>query len=150
MKNTTFVDHVIDLMSPLGPIRCRAMMGGHTIFWEDLSIALIVHDRLYLKVDAETKERFEAAGGEPFTYHRKDGQPCSMSYWTPPDEALDDVEALRPWAAAALGAAARSKKPKKQAAAPKRAAAKAAPVKRAAPVKKAAAKKTSRGKVAPG
>lgn len=88
------------------------MMGGTTIFCGDLAVALIVDDRLYLKVDAETKERFAAAGGEPFSYEHH-GKTVAMSYWTPPDETLEDPEAMRPWAEAALEAAARSKKPRK-------------------------------------
>lgn len=112
MRNhDSFVEHVVDLLSSTGPVRSRAMMGGHGVFCGDLCMALIVENRLYLKVDAETKDRFAAAGGEPFTYDRN-GKAVAMSYWTPPEETVEDAEAIRPWAEMALEAAARSKKPK--------------------------------------
>jgi DNA transformation protein len=112
MRTSSFIEYATELVGVLGPVRGRSMMGGYTIFYGDLSIALIAHDRLYLKVDAETKDRFAAAGGEPFTYDHR-GKTVAMSYWTPPDEALESPEAMRPWAEAAVEAAARSKKPRK-------------------------------------
>ena len=67
-------------------------------------VALIAAERLYLKVDAETRARFEQAGGEPFVY---DGQakPVSLSYWTVPAEAMESPAEMLPWARLALRAA---------------------------------------------
>ena len=114
MRDATFITHVLDLFEPLGPVRARAMMGGHTITCCDLTVALIAYERLYLKVDAGSKDAFARAGGEPFRYDRN-GKLIEMSYWTPPDGALDDSEGMRPWAMLALEAAARAKKPTKKA-----------------------------------
>jgi len=113
MRDSTFVLHVLDLFEPLGPTRARAMMGGQTIFCCELSVGLIADEQLFLKVDAATRDAFSRAGGTPFTYER-DGQSVEMSYWTPPDSALDDAEGMRPWGLLALEAAARSKKPRKK------------------------------------
>jgi DNA transformation protein len=120
MRDSTFVTHVLDLMEPLGPARARAMMGGHMIACRGLTVALIADEQLYLKVDAATKDAFVRAGGEPFTYDRN-GKRVEMSYWTPPDDALDDAEGMRPWATLALEAAARAKKGKSTAGATARA-----------------------------
>jgi len=95
------------------------MMGGHTIFCCELCVGLVADDRLYLKVDAATREAFAQAGGEVFAYER-DGKRVEMSYWTPPDGAVEDAEEMRPWASLALEAAARAKKPKKAGPPPKR------------------------------
>lgn len=96
------------MLSALGPVRARGMFGGFGIYHEDVMFGLVAYDVLYLKVDDATKERFRAAGGEPFSYEGKD-KPIEMSYWTPPEEAADDPAALLPWAELALEAARRAK-----------------------------------------
>jgi DNA transformation protein len=63
---------------------------------------------LFLKVDDETRGRFEAAGGRPFTYPARDGSLMVMSYFTPPDAALEDPEEMLPWARLGLEAAGRA------------------------------------------
>lgn len=111
MRDDTFVTHVLDLLEPaLGPLAARAMMGGHLVFCGGVSVALLSDERLYLKADEATKAAFAGAGGEPFVYEHA-GRKVAMSYWAPPDGALEDPEEMRPWAVLALEAALRSKKP---------------------------------------
>jgi len=84
------------------------MMGGWMFHLRGLPVALIAEERLYLKVDGLTKGAFAEAGGEPFTYllgRRR----VEFSYWTPPDGAFEDAEAMAPWAEKALAAAWRSR-----------------------------------------
>jgi DNA transformation protein len=99
-----FVAHCLELLAPLGAVRARAMFGGHGLYVDDLFVALIAFERLYLKVDAMTRPRFEAAGCSPFVYEGK-GTPVTMSYWTAPPEALDSPALMLPWARLALQAA---------------------------------------------
>ena len=113
----SFIDRVIARLLPLGPVRGRRMFGGWGIFLDDVMFALIAGDRLYLKVDADTEERFAAAGAEPFTYRRGDGQAIVMSYREAPAGTIEDAEALLPWARLALEAARRAhrkKRPRKR------------------------------------
>ncbi len=105
-----------ELLAPLGPVRARAMFGGHGIYVADEFIAIVVDDVLYLKVDDETRARFEEAGSRPFTYDAGERGEVAMSYWTAPDEALDDPGAMLPWARLALAAARRKPAAKKRAA----------------------------------
>ena len=114
-KDRTFADQAVGLLMPLGPVRARAMFGGFGIYHEDLMFGLIAYDRLYLKVDAETKGRFRDAGSEPFVYDGK-GKPVEMSYWTAPEGTMENPAALLPWAELGLAAArrARKKKPPKK------------------------------------
>ena len=116
MKNEDpFAARVTRLLQPLGPVRARAMFGGHGIFLDDLMFALIAFDRLYFKVDGETKARFAEAGGEPFVYQGK-RKPVEMSYWTLPSNDMGDPGELLDWAELALAAArrARAKKPRRR------------------------------------
>jgi DNA transformation protein and related proteins len=106
-----FVLHSLDLLAPLGAVRARAMMGGHLLYCGEIPVGLVYDERLYLKTDAETRALFADAGCEPFTYEIR-GRMTEMSYWSAPDAALDDAEAMRPWAARALEAALRAREKK--------------------------------------
>lgn len=111
-----FVAHCIELLSPLGPARSRRMFGGHGFYVDDVFVALIFGERLYLKADAQTRPRFEAADCEPFVYDGA-GKQVTISYWTAPDDAMESPLLMRPWARLAMEAAlrARNAKPKKAA-----------------------------------
>lgn len=106
--NNELVAHCLELLAPLGAPRARRMFGGHGLYVDDLFVALIAFDRLYLKADAQTKARFEAAGCEPFVYDGK-GQSVTMSYFSAPDDALESPAYMQPWGRLALEAALRAK-----------------------------------------
>jgi DNA transformation protein len=111
------VDHALELLAVLGAARARRMFGGHGLYVDDIFIALIADDRLYLKADEQTRPRFQAAGSEPFVYTRRtDGNPgdhIALGYWTVPPEAMESPALMLPWARLALEAAlrARAEKP---------------------------------------
>lgn len=106
---SSYLEYALELLSGLGSIRARAMMGGHIVHCGGVSVALVYDDRLYLKTDEETRETFRAAGGEPFTYELR-GRVVEMSYCTPPEAALDGPEAMQPWAELAIAAALRKRR----------------------------------------
>jgi DNA transformation protein and related proteins len=103
-----FVDHCLELLAPLGAVRSRRMFGGHGLYVDDIFIALIAAERLYLKVDATTRPHFEAEGCEPFVYDVK-GQAHSLGYFSAPQEAIDSPALMLPWARLALDAALRAR-----------------------------------------
>jgi DNA transformation protein len=83
------------------------MFAGAGIYRDGVFFALATSDGgLYLKCDAETEPRFRDAGSHPFVYGR-DKRKVTMSYWSLPEEALDDPEALKEWAERAYQAALR-------------------------------------------
>lgn len=112
-RENEFVAHVRDLLAPFGDgadgLRVRAMFGGFGVFLGDTMFALIADDVLYFKVDDRTVADFEAAGSEPFSYARG-GKKFQMSYYSAPDGALEDAEAVYPWAERAIAAALRNRK----------------------------------------
>ena len=107
-----FAAYCLELLSGLGVVRARKMFGGRGIYVDDLFIALIANEQLYLKVDDTTRPHFEAAGCAPFVFETKD-KPIQMNYYSPPDEAMESSNFMLPWARWAMEAAlrARSKKP---------------------------------------
>lgn len=113
-----FAAHCVELLQPLGAARAKRMFGGHGLYVGDLMVGLIAQEQLYLKTDAQTLPQWQAAGGRPFVYEsRRDGtvKTTAMSYWTPPEAAIESPALMRPWARLALEAALRA-----QAAKPRR------------------------------
>ncbi len=108
MPGNPFVQDCLDLLSVLGPVRARAMFGGHGIYHGDRMFALVADDALYLKVDPQTRPAFEAAGARPFTWVGKDGQAVSMSYLEMPAEGWEDRDRTRHWGELAVEAARRA------------------------------------------
>ena len=99
-----FVDHCLELLAPLGQVRARRMFGGHGLYIDDLFVAIIAFERLYLKADADSRPRFAAAGCEPFVYDAK-SKAVTMSYWSAPPQALESPALMEPWARLAIAAA---------------------------------------------
>ncbi len=93
-------------LTPIGPVRARAMFGGWGIYCEDVMFALIAGEELFFKVDAETEPQFAAAGSTPFVYHGK-GTPVRMSYWRCPAAAVDDLAVFETFARLGVEAARR-------------------------------------------
>ena len=113
MKRSEFVEHVVETMRPFGPVEAKSMFGGWGLYHGGLFFALIAEDTLYLKVDDETRARFEAQGLGPFLYDAKGGK-YAMSYYQAPAETLESTAVMAKWArlgyAAALRAAAAKKR----------------------------------------
>ncbi|MGP9819480.1 TfoX/Sxy family protein [Salinarimonas sp. NSM] len=91
----------------LSPIRTRRMFGGLGVYAGEAMFALVAVGELYLKVDAETKPAFEAAGARPFVYEAK-GTRSEMSYWSLPDAAQDESDEAARFGRLALAAARRA------------------------------------------
>lgn len=106
-----FVKSLDDVFSLFGPISSKAMFGGHGIYHDGLMFALVADDVLYLKVDKQSKARFESQGLTAFSY-QKNGKTMSMSYYTAPEAVFDDPEQAKHWANQAYEAASRAGKPR--------------------------------------
>ncbi|HJU39092.1 MAG TPA: TfoX/Sxy family protein [Tahibacter sp.] len=98
--------YLTELFGAFGPIRVKAMFGGHGVYCGELFFAVVIDGEIGLKVDNDNKQAFVDAGCAPLVYTRMQ-EPMPMSYWSVPAEALDSAEAMRPWARLALDAAAR-------------------------------------------
>jgi DNA transformation protein and related proteins len=99
-----FVAHCLELLGAIGSTRSKRMFGGWGLYVDGLFIALIAFDKLFLKVDDQSRPQFERAGCSPFVFEGQ-GRTVTMSYWTAPDEALDSPALMQPWARMAMRAA---------------------------------------------
>lgn len=101
-----------DIFQAFGSVRMRRMFGGHGIYRDDVMFGLEIDGALFLKTDDESRPQFEAAGARPLTYARQDGRTVVMSFWSLPDEALDDPAATARWAGMAWTTALRAHRAK--------------------------------------
>lgn len=102
-----FAAYCTELLSGIGEVTGKRMFGGYGLYAGDAFVALIAGDTLYLKADAQTQERFEAAGGRRFEYTAR-GKAHAANFWTVPADAMDSPALMRPWAQLALEAALRA------------------------------------------
>ena len=117
--SSALAEHCLELLSPLGAARAKRMFGGHGLYVDDLFIAVIVDERVYLKADAQTQSSFAAANCAPWVYEGRD-RPVTMGYWSCPAEAMESPALMQPWARLAVEAALRARA-SKPAAAPRKA-----------------------------
>ena len=103
-----FVAHCLELLSALGPARARRMFGGHGLYIDQLFVALIANDMLYLKADAAARPMFERAGCRHFSYTSAGVSRTVMAWWSAPDDAMESPEQMLPWARLAMASALRA------------------------------------------
>ena len=114
MGLSSFAQHAVDLLSGVGAVKVRAMFGGYGVSLNGISIGLIADDRLYLRVDEETRAAFEGGGSIPFVYSSRNGPMTMKNYWALlPEEAVDDPDKAEPWGRLAVAAAERSERLKR-------------------------------------
>ena len=108
-----FAAFVEELLQPFGRVTGRRMFGGHGFYLDGGFIAIVWKDTLYLKAAGEGKRTCEAAGLKRFRPSSKTPS-YSLGFYAPPDDALEDPDALRPWVEIARAAARETgaKKPK--------------------------------------
>jgi DNA transformation protein and related proteins len=103
-QDDEFAAYCAELLAVAGPVKRRRMFGGHGLYVDGLFVAIIAFGRLYLKADATTTPRFEAAGGERFVYGAS-GKTAALNYWTVPESAMESPPEMRPWVRLAMQAA---------------------------------------------
>ena len=64
--STAEIDHLLELLAPLGAVTSRRMFGGWGLYVDGLMLAIVVDGEPLLKVDAMSREQFERAGCRPF------------------------------------------------------------------------------------
>ncbi len=89
------------------------MFGGAGVYRDGLMFALVADNEVFLKADDASAPRFRAAGSRPFVYE-KGGKQVDMSYFSVPDEALDEPERLKLWADLAFETAVAASKAKRR------------------------------------
>ena len=105
MKNRavdSFVAFVLEQLSDLRGLGCRAMFGGHGLYRGATFFGILYDGRLYLKTDETTSPDYERRGCRPF---RPNDRQVLKSYYEVPADVLENRDELLRWAVAATHAA---------------------------------------------
>lgn len=90
-----FKEFVLDQLTGLRGLTCRAMFGGYGLRYRDTLFGIIFKGRLYFRVSPATVADYHAQGMKPFTPspHR-----TLKAYYEVPLDILEDAEQIIPWA----------------------------------------------------
>ena len=108
MIMSDYVEFLKEVFVDFGEIRARKMFGGFGIYHKGAMFGLVAEETLYLKVDMDSVQAFEAKGLEPFQFDSGD-KVIKMSYSRAPDEIFDDPQEAAIWARRAYDVAVRAK-----------------------------------------
>ncbi|NRA87296.1 MAG: TfoX/Sxy family protein [Rhizobiales bacterium] len=106
-----FAQWIVDQLSEFADVQTKRLFGGRAVLKDNLNFGLIFEDQLYLKVDDQTLANFHELDSQQFTYD-KGGKTIYVSFWTIPENIIEDKEEFAEWARKAFDAALRAKKPK--------------------------------------
>lgn len=98
------------LQLALPDVRARDMFGGVGVYSGTTFFALIGNDVLYFKVDDQTRAMYESRGMRAFRPFGEGGE--VMQYYEVPADVIEDTDALRAWASAAVTVGRRAKQRK--------------------------------------
>lgn len=94
-KYDGFKDFVLDQLTDLRGLTCRAMFGGYGLYRSATFFGIIHKGRLYFKVTPETIEQYNAHGMSPF---RPNPKQTLKSFYEVPVDVIEDAEQLNEWA----------------------------------------------------
>lgn len=97
-KSDGFKDFILDQLTDLHHVTCRAMFGGYGLYQKATFFGIIHKGRLYFKVTATTVPNYKEHGMKPF---RPNAKQTLTSFYEVPIDVIEDVEALTQWAAEA-------------------------------------------------
>jgi DNA transformation protein len=108
MITDSFRDFVLgQLQQCTRDIRAKRMFGAIGIYAGERFFAVIDDDRVYFKVDGETRPKYEAEGMGPARLGTEPDQ-LVLSYYEVPLGALEAPDELRHWVRDAIAAAERA------------------------------------------
>lgn len=94
-KHDGFKDFVLDQLTDLRGLTCRAMFGGYGLYRSATFFGIIHKGRLYFKVTPETIEQYNAHGMSPF---RPNPKQTLKSFYEVPVDVIEDAGQLNEWA----------------------------------------------------
>ena len=104
------IDHLCDVLAPLGPVEARSMFGGWGLYLDGVMFALIAGKEAYFRADDDTRHEYESLGLSRFKPRAE--KPMTMPYYPIPPDLFDDPDSMVEWGERALAAARRAKSKK--------------------------------------
>ena len=94
-KHDGFKDFVLDQLSDLEGMTCRAMFGGYGLYCDRVFFGIVQKGRLYFKTNATTATQYRERKMKPF---RRNAKQTLKNYYEVTVNVLEDAEDLTIWA----------------------------------------------------
>ena len=117
MAEDSFISFVLEQLTGLDGLGCRAMFGGHGLYRGGTFFGIVFDGRLYLKTDDSTAAKYVRLGMAPF---RPNDRQTLRTYYEVPGDVLENRAELAGWADEAARCAARPVRPRRDGARPQR------------------------------
>jgi DNA transformation protein and related proteins len=99
MKDDFFKDFVLDQLSELRGVSCRAMFGGYGLYRGEVFFAIVHKGRLYFKTTEASRAPYIKKGMKPF---RPNAKQMLKTYYEVPVDIIEDTDQLTAWAGTAV------------------------------------------------
>ncbi len=106
-----YTEYVLSLLAPVAPVETGRFFGGVGISCGGVQFAMIMGSSVYFAVDDHTREKYQQAGMQPFSYMTKKGWVQVRKYFELPEEVLTDPDQLRRWINESLQVANKTRPP---------------------------------------
>ncbi|HZP64702.1 MAG TPA: TfoX/Sxy family protein [Rudaea sp.] len=93
-----FTAGIVDVLAPLGAVSQRRFFGGQGLVCDGVQFAMVIRGALYLRVDAALAATMIERGAQPFEYGTRKRTVSVASYYSVPEDVLDEAEILMSWA----------------------------------------------------
>ncbi len=95
MPGDSLYEFVMDQLAPLGDVAGRRMFGGHGLYLEGEFFGMVFDGRAWFRTDERTRTKYREMGGLPVPFGGPEGE---KSYWSVPEDVLEDGPLLVEWA----------------------------------------------------
>jgi DNA transformation protein len=109
-----YTEYVLDFLEPLFPSTIVRFFGGAGVYFDTVQFAMIMDNTLYFAVDEGSRQKYEQAGMQPFSYMTKRGRVQVRKYFELPEDELNVQEQLKIWANESIQVAYNTKKSKRK------------------------------------
>jgi len=99
MKADTFKEFVLDQLTDIGQVSCRAMFGGYGLYRAGVFFGILYKGQLYFKTGPNTVTSYSERKMKPF---RPSLKMTLKSYYEVPPDILEDPDELVVWARLAI------------------------------------------------
>lgn len=95
MSADSFLDFVLEQLTPLNGLRSKRMFGGYGLYFGEVFFGIVYDGRLYFKTHQDTLPEYLAHHTDVFAPSEKQ---ILKNYREVPADILEDSERLRLWA----------------------------------------------------
>jgi DNA transformation protein len=99
MKLDTFREFVLDQLTNIGQVSCKAMFGGYGLYCAGVFFAILYKGQLFFKTGPNTVTSYSERKMQPF---RPNLKMTLKNYYEVPADILEDPDELVGWARLAI------------------------------------------------